>query len=221
MLNVWEEICGLTSNDLRNFITWIKELRNEYDTNGIKCLESKYSKYCVLLQTNSSDQLPLPLPNDIPDIECENLMETSEIDFSPQLSSERGEFLLQFSERNDIQFTSSASKTSLVRNWTNIFAEKFNDTIPMCILKFKNYWLKNPDGRKVNSPFLRARGSCKFENCRSYIFYIDETLDAVHDGAMVKFTRKELCLLNITTERVQLVVIYLVITVVNGRNISS
>ena len=70
----------MTSDDLRNFITWIIELRNEYDTNGIKCLESRYAKYCVLLQTNSSDHLPIPLPHDIPDIECENLIKTSEID---------------------------------------------------------------------------------------------------------------------------------------------
>ena len=181
----------LTSDDLKNFITWIRELRNVYDTNGIKCLESKYAEYCVLLQTNSSDPLPLPLPlplpNDIPDIECENFIETSEIDFPPQSSIECGEFFLQFSEWNDIQFTNSAGQTSLVRNWTNIFADKFNDIIPLCVLKFKNYWLKKPDSRKVSSPFLRARASCKFENCCSYIFYIDEALDAVHDGVMVKF----------------------------------
>ena len=77
----------------------------------------------------------------------------------------------------------------------------------MCVLKFKKYWLKKPDSRKVNSPFLRARASCKFANCCSYIFYIDEALDAVHDGFMVKFTQKELCLLSITMERVHLVVI--------------
>ena len=167
----------MTSDDLKNFITWIRELRNDYDTNGIMCLESKYAEYCVLLQTNSSDHLHLPLPNDIPDIKCENFIETSEIDFPTQSSSECGEFFLQFSEWNDIQFTNSAGQASLVRNWTNIFADKFNDIIPMCVLKFKNYWLKKPDSRKVNSPFLRARASCKFENCicfliSSWKFYI-------------------------------------------------
>ena len=181
----------LTSDDLKNFITWIRELRNVYDTNGIKCLESKYAEYCVLLQTNSCVPLPLPLPlplpDDIPDIECQNFIGTSEIDFPIQSSSECGEFFLKFSEWNDIQFTNSAGQTLLVRNCTNIFADKFNDIIPMCILKFKNYWLKNPDRRKVNSPFFRARAFCKFENCCSYIFYIDEALDAVHDGVMVKF----------------------------------
>ena len=79
----------------------------------------------------------------------------------------------------------------------------------MCILKFENYWLKKPDSHKVNSPFLRASASCKYENYSSYTFYVDETLDAVHDGVMVKSTQKELCLLSVTTERVHLVVIYL------------
>ena len=123
-------------------------------------------------------------------------------------------FFLQFSEWNDIQFTNSAGQKSLVRNWTNIFADKFNDIIPMRVLKFKNYLLKKPDSRKVNSPFLRLRASCKFENCCSYIYYIDEALDAVHDGVMVKFTQKEFCFLSITMERVHLVVIEPVINVV-------
>ena len=47
----------------------------------------------------------------------------------------------------------------------------------MCVLKFVNYWLKKPDSRKVNSPSFRARAYCKFENCRSYIFYIDDALN--------------------------------------------
>ena len=57
----------------------------------------------------------------------------------------------------------------------------------MCVLKFVNYWLKKPDSRKVNSPLFRARASCKFENCRSYIFYIDDALNLLDNDIIVKF----------------------------------
>ena len=56
----------------------------------------------------------------------------------------------------------------------------------MCVLKFANYWLKKPNSRKVNSPFFRARASCKFENCRSYIFYIDDAVNLLDNDILVK-----------------------------------
>ena len=50
-----------------------------------------------------------------------------------------------------------------------------------------NYWLKKTDSRKVNSPFFRARAYCKFGNCGSYIFYIDEALNLSDNDIIVKF----------------------------------
>ena len=75
----------------------------------------------------------------------------------------------------------------MVSIWTNVFAEKFKDLAPMCVLKFVNYWLKKLDSRKVNSPFFRARASCKFENCQSCIFYIDDALNLLDNDIIVKF----------------------------------
>ena len=76
-----------------------------------------------------------------------------------------GESYLELSEWDNISINNSTGITSLVSNWTNVFAEKFKDLDPMCVLKFVNYWLKKPDCRKVNSPFFRDREYCKFENC--------------------------------------------------------
>ena len=59
-----------TGDDLNIFISWVSELRNEYNTNGVECLKRKYAEYCVLLQTNATDHQPLPLPQDIPNVEC-------------------------------------------------------------------------------------------------------------------------------------------------------
>ena len=56
----------------------------------------------------------------------------------------------------------------------------------MCVLKFKGYWLKKSDSRKVGSPFFRAKAVCKFESCRTYIFYI-ENVDTYDNGIIVKF----------------------------------
>ena len=47
----------------------------------------------------------------------------------------------------NICISNSTGLTSLVRNWTNVFAEKFKDLAPMCVLKFANYWLKKPNSR--------------------------------------------------------------------------
>ena len=47
--------------------------------------------------------------------------------------------------------------------------------------------VEEPYSRKVNSPFLIARGSCKFENCRSYIFYIADALNLLDNDIIVKF----------------------------------
>ena len=57
----------------------------------------------------------------------------------------------------------------------------------MCVLKFKNYWLKKTDSRKVNSPFFRARAECKFDNCKLYTFYIDDEVSSFNNSPVVKF----------------------------------
>ena len=54
----------------------------------------------------------------------------------------------------------------------------------MCVLKFKNYWLKKLDSRKVNSPFRRARASCKFEFITSPI-PLAEMISSDHSTAEI------------------------------------
>ena len=100
---------------------------------------------------------------------------------------ESGEFYLEMAEWDSICVTDWNGKMSLEGNWTNIFADKFHDINNMCVLKFKNYWFKKIDSRKVNSPLLRARAECKFDNCRVYTFYIDDETSSSNDCIVVKF----------------------------------
>ena len=121
------------------------------------------------LKVNLANMPPLPPSHDIPNIKFENfekqmVRESSEIEV---LTNTCGEFYLELSERDNIYITNSTGITSLVSIWINVFAKKFKDLAPMCVLKFVNYWLKKPDNSKVNSPFFRARAYFKFENCRS------------------------------------------------------
>ena len=67
------------------------------------------------------------------------------------------------------------------------YADKFHDINNMCVLKFKNYWFKKIDSCKVNSPLLRARAVCKFDNCRVYTFYIDDETNSSNNCIVVKF----------------------------------
>ena len=143
------------------------------------------------------------------------VIESSEIEV---LTNTCDEFYFEQSEWDNISITNSTGITSLVSNWTNVFAEKFKDLSPMCVLKFANYWLKKPDSRKVNSPFFRARAYCKFENCGAYFFYIDEALNLLDNDIIVKFTQKDICHFNTQMDRVHIVAIYLAVSVVKWEN---
>ena len=127
----------LSGDDLSLFITSVKELRDEYRTNGFKCLVSKCSDYYVLVESESSEHVPLPPSHDIPNIKTENfetqmMIESSEIE---NLTNTCGEFYLEQSEWHNIYITNSTGITSLVSNWTNVFAEKFKDLAPMCVFE--------------------------------------------------------------------------------------
>ena len=62
----------LSGDDLSLYITWVKLLRDEYITNGIKCLESKYSGFCVEVESELSEHVPLPQSHDVSNIKTEN-----------------------------------------------------------------------------------------------------------------------------------------------------
>ena len=39
----------------------------------------------------------------------------------------------------------------------------------------------------MKSSFFRARAECKFDNCMSYTFYIDDEASSSSNGIVVKF----------------------------------
>ena len=53
------------------------------------------------------------------------VIESSEIEVLTNTSSDCGEFYLELSEWKSICITNSTGITSLVSNWTNVFAENF------------------------------------------------------------------------------------------------
>ena len=57
----------LSGADLSLFITWVKVLRDECNTNGVNCLESKCTVFCVGVESEFSE-LPLPRSQDVPNI---------------------------------------------------------------------------------------------------------------------------------------------------------
>ena len=62
----------LSGDDLSLYVNWVKLLRDEYITNGIKCLESKYSGFCVKAESELSEHVPLPQSHDVSNIKTEN-----------------------------------------------------------------------------------------------------------------------------------------------------
>ena len=176
------------------FISWVLEQRKEFDTHGITTLENIYTEYLVNRVDGKADE-PLPIPQSH-SITCSvkseqipnQMLEVgSEIEIVTNNSSECGEFYLELAEWHSVCITDSNGRMSLVSHWTNIFAEKFHDINHICVLKFNYYRLKRLDSRKVNSPFLRARAECKFDNCRDYIFYIEDEISMFNNRIVVKF----------------------------------
>ena len=57
----------------------------------------------------------------------------------------------------------------------------------MCVLKFKHYWLKKHDSRKVRTPFFRASAECKYDSCLFFTFYIDDQIIVLNKKIVLKF----------------------------------
>ena len=182
----------LSGEILSVFISWVMDQRKAFDIRGITMLEDKYAEYVVRVERLVNEPLPLSQPH-TPSCNVEtkeNLLEIcSEVATGTDSNTicESGEFYLEMAEWDSICVTDWNGKMSLEGNWTNIFADKFHDINNMCVLKFKNYWFKKIDSRKVNSPLLRARAECKFDNCRVYTFYIDDETSSSNHCIVVKF----------------------------------
>ena len=118
---MFDKKCVLSGDDLSLFIIWVKVLRDQYRTDGIKCLERKCPDYYVRVESEFSEHVPLSPSHDILNIE---------IDIC-------GEFYLELSTWNNILVTNYTGITSLVSNWTNVFAGKNPFSPNVCFEVFK------------------------------------------------------------------------------------
>ena len=80
----------LSGDVLSIFIIWVKVLRDQYRTDGVKCLESKCPDYYVRVKSEFSEHVPLPPSHD--NFETENGDRSSEIEVLTNTSSYCGEF---------------------------------------------------------------------------------------------------------------------------------
>ena len=178
----------VSNNDLNNFIIWLMKLRDEYNQNGNICLQKRHSKCFSKFQNNSDESNIHPQFQHQTEVEMdidEDIPEVMEMEVP---ISGSGEFYLTLDEWESIFRKDTTSCDKLTSNWTNLFADKFSEINMVCVLKFKNYWLKKQDSRKVKSPFFRAKAECKFDNCLSFIFYIDDEMSMLYsNNVVVKF----------------------------------
>eukprot|EP00800_Vazella_pourtalesii_P011446 TRINITY_DN2754_c0_g1_i2.p1 TRINITY_DN2754_c0_g1~~TRINITY_DN2754_c0_g1_i2.p1 ORF type:complete len:226 (-),score=4.54 TRINITY_DN2754_c0_g1_i2:48-725(-) len=190
----------LSGEILSVFISWVMDQRKAFDIHGSTI--SKISMLNMLFELKDWLMNPFPFPPHflasypILYVETkENLLEKcSEVATGTDSNTicESGEFYLEMAEWDSICVTDWNGKMSLEGNWTNIFADKFHDINNMCVLKFKNYWFKKIDSRKVNSPLLRARAECKFDNLRVYIFHIEDEISSIQILLLLSSVQKNL-----------------------------
>ena len=189
----------LTNEQLSEFVHWITDLRDQFSSKGVDVLKIIYTD-CLAIIDNPEvapelsplrENVPLHLVNEEYDaddaIKCSNntinnvndtvskLHGCNECNFVPDLSA-NGEIFLDVDEWNSIHFIDIEGRDKLNRDWTVLFSSKVSKIYPMCVLKFNNYWFKKISSRKVNSPYFRACADCKFLNCYSLEFYIDENM---------------------------------------------
>ena len=141
----------VSNDDLNNFIIWLMKLRDEYNQNGNICLQKRYSK-CFRKFQNKSDEYNIH-PQFKHKTEMDIDEEIPEVMEMEVPISGRGEFYLTLDDWESI-FRKDTSCDKLTSNWTNLFADKFSEIIMVCVMKFKNYWLKKQDSRKVKKTFL-------------------------------------------------------------------
>ena len=181
----------LSSDMLSEFVTWIQKLRKEFHNHGVEVLRSLYTECLVKLEkdlfldVSCPHNVPIPLlGNEEFEIDlidsCNNSISLQEsirsIDSHDQFT---GEFYLDNGEWNSIYYTDVEGRGRLNRNWTNLISNKFSIVNSFCVLKFKNYWIKKNSSRKVKSSFFQASAVCKFSNCYSFYFTIEDDVTSL------------------------------------------
>ena len=204
----------LSGSSMTKLTSWIKDLKIKVKNNGIEVVRALYTDCLVKLQglhvsnSNSSSSAggsttspvvdPLPAEDEefefdkldlrssikVIDVQEQSSDLGSELDVSCSNNQGSGEFFLELDYWNNICYKDVAGKYRLDRNWTNIFARHIVELNPKCVLKFKHYWIKKSSSRKKNSPFFQAWAVCKFNNCLSFYFSIED-INKLIDNNMI------------------------------------
>ena len=68
--------------------------------------------------------------------------------------------------------------------WTNVIVDKFSEINSNCVLKFRHFWFKEKDSRKLNFPFFQAWAVFKFSKCCSVTFSINNDFASFGDNVI-------------------------------------
>ena len=156
----------LSSEKLADFAEWVEKLNIDFEENGIEVLESIYAVYISRLEINAQ-YLPLEAAGKIDEIENSD---SGHIEFPISRANEYstydaisfqtfGEFYLDKADWNAISYLDKDDINHIKVGWTNVIADKFSEINSICVLKFKHFWFKKKDSRKLNSPFFKL-GPC-------------------------------------------------------------
>ena len=160
----------------------------DLSTPGIEVLESIYAAYISRLE-NKVQNLPLEAADKVDEIENSD---SDHIEFPISRTNENstydaisfqtfGEFYLDKADWNAISYLDKDDINHIKIGWTNVIADKFSEINSICVLKFKHFWFKKKDSRKLNSPFFQAWAVCKFSNCCSVTFSINNDFASFGD----------------------------------------
>ena len=165
-----------SSEMLTNFVHWVEKLKTDFEENGMEVLESIYAYDNSGLEKKTQI---LHLENIDKAGENENI-DDGNIEFPISKGNENstslqtfGEFYLDKEDWNAISYLYIANINRMNEGWTNVIAENFSEINSIYVLKFKHYWFNKTDSRKLKSPFFHAWAVCKFSNCISVTFSIE------------------------------------------------
>ena len=175
----------LSSAMLTNFVHWVEGLKRNFEENDNEVLESVYANYINKLEKNANG-LPLdttfltsqPVISDTIDSPAANRTYT----YKALNLQTFGEFYIDKDEWNSISYLDKDGRNRMNRNWTSLIVTKFSEINYICVLKFKHYWFKKSDSRKLRSPFFQAWEVCTFSNCISVSFSIENDFELFEDN---------------------------------------
>ena len=95
-------------------------------------------------------------------------------------------FDISFNSEEWDKIKPKGNDAGLHRGYTSVLANKFAEQNTYCVLVFKYNRRRRVQSRKQSSPYLRVKAECKFHDCTSYNFTMDEEPTSNTPSMLVK-----------------------------------